>query len=164
MSEQGDQHAAPDPLSARQGYDVNEPKMALVAASGGAIMVLLILVILAVQFYFDRVEQQLVFVRVAEPVAQDLKDLRHREDSELHSYEYIDRAKGVVRVPIERAMTLLAREYADGKVAYPTKPTPVKSAADLAAPPATPAAAGAPPAAAPQGVANAPAGAPGPKK
>jgi hypothetical protein len=31
----------------------------------------------------------------------------------------------VVRIPVERGMELLAREAAEGKLKYPTKPTPV---------------------------------------
>jgi hypothetical protein len=39
--------------------------------------------------------------------AEDLKDFRTREDSELNSYGWIDRTAGVVRVPVDRAMDLL---------------------------------------------------------
>jgi hypothetical protein len=37
---------------------------------------------------------------------QDLRDLRAQEDAVLHSYGWVDRNAGVVRVPIERAMEL----------------------------------------------------------
>ncbi len=38
---------------------------------------------------------------------QDLKALRARDDAELHTYAWIDRNTGAVRIPIERAMELL---------------------------------------------------------
>jgi hypothetical protein len=38
----------------------------------------------------------------------DLKDLRTYEDSELHKYEWLDRQQGIVTIPIERAMELIA--------------------------------------------------------
>lgn len=38
----------------------------------------------------------------------DLLALRAREDAELGSYAWIDRDKGLVRIPIERAMELVA--------------------------------------------------------
>jgi hypothetical protein len=39
----------------------------------------------------------------------DLVALRRREDSELESYGWIDRKSGMVRIPIDRAMDLLAQ-------------------------------------------------------
>ena len=89
------------------GYEKSEPRVGLVAAVFGAIVVGLILVVLGVQAIYDRVLQQQIYVKVLEPVSEDLKDLRAREDEQLHSYRYIDRASGAVRIPIERAMELL---------------------------------------------------------
>lgn len=39
----------------------------------------------------------------------DLKEFRAREDAELSSYGWIDRTTGVVRIPVERAMELVAQ-------------------------------------------------------
>ncbi len=41
---------------------------------------------------------------------EDLRDLRAREDAILHDYGWIDREKGIVRIPIERAMELLVQK------------------------------------------------------
>jgi hypothetical protein len=38
----------------------------------------------------------------------DLRDMRAAEDQLLHHYSWVDRDKGVVRLPIERAMDVLA--------------------------------------------------------
>src|SRR5687767_2746859 len=38
---------------------------------------------------------------------QDFNDLRAREDQVLSSYGWVDKDKGVVRIPIERAMQLI---------------------------------------------------------
>ncbi len=48
--------------------------------------------------------------RIQASPAADLQDLRAHEDSELQSYGWIDKQKGVVRIPIERAMELVARQ------------------------------------------------------
>jgi hypothetical protein len=40
----------------------------------------------------------------------DLQEFRKAEDAKLNSYQYIDKDKGVVRIPIERAMQLMAEE------------------------------------------------------
>jgi hypothetical protein len=94
---------------------MSEPRMGLVAAVFGAIVVGLILVVLGIQAIYDRVLEQQIYVKVLEPVSEDLKDLRAREDEQLHSYRYIDRAAGTVRIPIERAMELLEKESAESR-------------------------------------------------
>lgn len=43
---------------------------------------------------------------------RNLATFRQREDAQLHSYGWIDRQAGIVHIPIERAMDLLAE---DGK-------------------------------------------------
>jgi hypothetical protein len=46
--------------------------------------------------------------------AGDLRQLRERERSQLTEYGWVDRERGVVRVPIERAMDLLAKQRGAG--------------------------------------------------
>lgn len=41
---------------------------------------------------------------------QDLRAMRAAEDSLLHSYGWVDREKGIVRVPVERGVEMLLRE------------------------------------------------------
>ncbi|MDB6111506.1 MAG: hypothetical protein JWR69_3256 [Pedosphaera sp.] len=40
----------------------------------------------------------------------DLAELRTREDAELNSYGWIDRTSGVVRIPIDRAIDIIAQK------------------------------------------------------
>ncbi len=40
----------------------------------------------------------------------ELQSLRKDEEAKLSSYQYIDKDKGVVRIPVERAMQVLAEE------------------------------------------------------
>jgi len=82
----------------------------MIAALGGVMVIALVAVIAGVQVYFDHVREQQVFVKQLAPVSADLKALHAREDNALHSYGYIDRAKGTVRLPIERAMELVVQE------------------------------------------------------
>jgi hypothetical protein len=60
----------------------------------------------------------------------DLVALRSREEDELNTYAWIDRRAGVVRIPIERAMDLVA---AHGLPVTPTNapPTAGKSSLEL---------------------------------
>jgi hypothetical protein len=111
---------------AGQGFDRSEPNVRLIAIFGAGTLALLVVSVLALQYYYDRVLEEQVFVKVQEPVAQTLVDLRAREDEELHSYRYLDREKGTVRLPIERAMELLANEAAQGKLKYAQRAAPVE--------------------------------------
>ena len=47
------------------------------------------------------------FPRLQVSPPADLETFREREESELHSYGWINRTAGVVRIPIERAMELV---------------------------------------------------------
>lgn len=53
---------------------------------------------------------------------QDLADLHEREDLLLNYYSWIDRSKGTVRIPIERAMELIAQR------GLPVAPAPEQQA------------------------------------
>lgn len=108
------------------GYDGEEPKSRFVGLFMAGAVLALIAMLLGLQAYYDRVKEQQVYVKQLAPVDDDLRNLRAREESELHSYRFIDRSRGTVRLPIGRAMELFAREAAAGKFAYPTQPAPVK--------------------------------------
>ena len=51
--------------------------------------------------------------------AQDMRDLRGDEEKILHQYAWIDPDKGIVRIPVERAMDLTAQR---GLPATPAQP------------------------------------------
>ncbi|HVX67073.1 MAG TPA: hypothetical protein VHA11_10745 [Bryobacteraceae bacterium] len=97
------------------GFETSEPRAGLIAALGGAIMILLVVSIAGVQVYYDHVRDQQVFIKQLEPVSEDLKALHAREDNDLHAYRFLDRAKGTVRLPIERAMELVVQEAHEKK-------------------------------------------------
>lgn len=40
----------------------------------------------------------------------DLQNLRKAEDAKLGGYQYLDKDKGVIRIPVERAIQLMAEE------------------------------------------------------
>jgi len=92
------------------GFETTDPRSGAIALVGAATVILLVLIILGVQAYYDHARDQQIFVKQLQPVSEDLKALRAREDADLNSYRYIDRAKGAVRLPINRAMDLLIEE------------------------------------------------------
>jgi len=107
-------------------FDRSEPNVRFIALFGAATLALLAVVIFGIQSYFDRLLEREVYVKVLAPESQALKDLRAREDEALHSYRYIDREKGMVRLPIDRAMQLLLEDDARGRLKYPQRPARVE--------------------------------------
>lgn len=133
-------------IQAETGYDKQEPKAGIIAGLTVATFVALIAVILGVQAYFDNAREAQIFREQQAPIADDLKNLRNAEDEALNSYKVIDKQNKVVQIPIKRAMELVAKEAAEGKLQYAQKTYPVKLA-NAAAPvsgSATPAPAAAP--------------------
>jgi hypothetical protein len=119
--------AGTDLMQVETGYDKQEPKAGLIAGLTLATFVALIAVILGVQAYFERVREEQIYKEQLAPVSDELKNLRNSEDEVLSSYKVIDKQTGVVRIPVKRAMELIAKEAAEGKPQYAQKTYPVKT-------------------------------------
>lgn len=136
-----------DVVKTETDFDRGEPHALFITAFGLAALLGLTVTVLGVQSYFDHMRAHEMYEKVLVPVSSDLRNLHVQEDEELNSYKYIDRSKGVVQIPISRAIALIASEAAAGKLHYFQKQTPVKlpgAPEPAAAPAGTPAAPGAP--------------------
>lgn len=142
ISPAGSEHPAP------YGH---EPESASVSGTVAAIISLAILIalIMTVVYWFmgevrqhrmvppeytrprTQVQQPSLSVQDWTDPGQALEQLRQREYTRLHNYEWIDRAAGRVQIPITRAMELLA-----GGAKLPSAPS-TAPAGGPAAPPAT---------------------------
>jgi hypothetical protein len=60
--------------------------------------------------------------RLQESPRQDLKAMRTREDIELNSYSWVDKTKGTVTIPIERAIQILVQRGIPPQKASPNLP------------------------------------------
>jgi hypothetical protein len=54
-----------------------------------------------------KIPERETFPRLQISPSDDLRTLREREDTDLNTYGWVDRSRGVVRIPINRAMDLL---------------------------------------------------------
>jgi hypothetical protein len=82
----------------------------------------------------------------AEAREKKLNDARNAATQELNSYAWVDKGKGVARIPIDRAMQLTLRDLASKK---PEPANPIAAPAEAAAPAASPPAPAVSPAASP---------------
>lgn len=125
------------------GFDTGEVDHTSVVLFGVVIVGIIVAVFIGVTIFWDK----FLIGRYKEVVEgspnQQLEQLRAREHKLLDGYSYTDKAKGQVRIPLQRAKELLLAEVAAGKQTYNTKDS--AKAADPAAV-AAPAAAAATPA------------------
>ena len=74
-----------------------------------SIIVVVVAVILTNEL-FIATREELVEEMVLRPESAALRDLRAREAALLFSYDVVDSAGGIYRIPIDRAMKLMAEE------------------------------------------------------
>jgi hypothetical protein len=129
MSEEQIRHADP-----KEGFDHTEPQSKAILFFGIGSVALLILTIVALQQYFDKIWQEAVYEKVLAPPSEQLKDLHYREDWFLTHYSFTDKKSGVVRIPLDQAMDAFVKEAAQGKLFYPAKNTLPKKEEPAAAP------------------------------
>src|SRR6266704_4082818 len=72
----------------------------------------------------------------AEAREKKLNDARNAATQELNSYAWVDKGKGIARIPIDRAMQLSLRDLASKK---PAPANPIETPAPTPAPAASPA-------------------------
>ena len=71
----------------------------------------------------------------AEAREKKLNDARNAATRELNSYAWVDKGKGIARIPIDRAVQLTVRDLASKK---PTAANPIATPAEAAAPAGSP--------------------------
>jgi hypothetical protein len=129
MSENEIRHA-----DAKEGFDHTEPQSKAIVGFAIGSVLLLILTIVALQQYFDKIWEEAVYEKVLAPPSEQLKDLHYREDWYLTHYSFTDKKTGIVRIPLSEAMDKFVAEAAQGKLFYPAKNTLPKKEEPEAAP------------------------------
>jgi hypothetical protein len=120
-----------------EGFDRSEPKTGAIWAFTIGSVLVLILVIGALQQYFEKIWNDAVYEKILAPKSPELQTVRARDDWDLTHYMYLHKETGQVRIPLERAQELFMKEVAAGKPFYPGKPTvPKKEEPDTSATPA----------------------------
>src|ERR1700685_4428160 len=109
--------------SAKEGFDHTEPQSGAIVGFAIGSVVLLIVMILALQSYFNHIWEEAVYEKVLAPPSQQLIDLHNREDWNQAHYGYSDKASGAVRIPVDRAAELFKEELKSGTLFYPAKNT-----------------------------------------
>jgi hypothetical protein len=145
MAGNNHQHDAPPPGATQEEKDVNALAVGLFGVCLAVLCVVTVILLIGLFRYFrDREAASQVPAEApaaemrglpAEPTLQvhpqqDLKQMRAQEDQILGSYGWVDREKGIVRLPIGRAMELLAQR----NLPYRQGPAPDSAAAAVSVP------------------------------
>lgn len=119
-------------MSDRVEHDeLNTPAIVTV---GIVASVVVFAVIVALQAWFAQAQRAEHQLKVVAPRSEELAGVVAEQQTQLHTYRWVDRQNGVVAIPIERAMELVAREHQSASpAARAAAPAP---AAVPAAPPA----------------------------
>lgn len=131
--------------AADAGFDADEPNIKGLFLFLVATVALFIVVAVGVTYYFNYAYGQVEQQQLLGMPSEQLAELRAREAWNLTHYGYLDKAKGQVRLPINRAMELITSEAASGKPKYPQvdqAPKKVEPAPASGAPAAAPVASG----------------------
>lgn len=120
-----------------EGFDRTEPKTGPIWAFTVGSVLVLVLVIAALQQYFDKIWNDAIYRKILAPASPELQTVRARDDWDLTHYMYLHKETGQVRIPLAQAQELFMKEVAGGKPFYPGKPTvPKKEEPDTSATPA----------------------------
>lgn len=107
---------SPDPHEPlKAGYEKKDANLKGVLIVTLLSILFVVLAIVALQNFFVATEEQIVNQVVLQPESAALRELRARETDQLSSYAVLDSARGIYRIPIDRAMKLLADEDYDKK-------------------------------------------------
>ena len=103
-------HSGPGP---EPGYETRDASaIPLLTFGVGLIVALVVVELLMLGFYrlFMSERPKPIQERAETNIYEQLRDLRRDEDATLSSYGWVDRKAGVVRIPIDRAIDLVAEK------------------------------------------------------
>ncbi len=96
---------------ANNGYEKRDVNVNKIVAFTIISLLVLGAIIVGLNEYFQHYNLQLQYTRVLNKKSNELQELRAREEKMLSTYELLDYTKGIYRIPVDRAMKLMADEY-----------------------------------------------------
>jgi len=92
------------------GYEKKDVSISKVVITIVISVISLAVILLLLNSYFAASTEEQIFNAVLKPESAALRELRAREEETLNSYGRLDSAAGIYRIPIDRAMQLMADE------------------------------------------------------
>ncbi len=121
-------HQPPDlPHSDPTRNDVNTATLAVLGTLGGLLTFAIIVLVTVV---FNQVQNREEYAKQVNYQPQQIADLVHDQLGRLTEVRWVDRQKGIVAIPIDRAMVAVVNEIRGGTWKAPQGPPPDQPAAD----------------------------------
>ncbi|MCL4191134.1 MAG: hypothetical protein KJZ87_05275 [Thermoguttaceae bacterium] len=121
-------HQPPDlPHSDPTRNDVNTATLAVLGTLGGLLTFAIIVLVTVV---FNQVQNREEYAKQVNYQPQQIADLVHDQMGRLTEVRWVDRQKGIVTIPIDRAMVAVVNEIREGTWKAPQGPPPDQPAAD----------------------------------
>ena len=95
------------------GYEKRDVNIVMVIGISVFLVSLLVVILVFLMDYFVDTKEQMVYEVQLQPESVELQDLDAADMEELTTYKILDAERGMYRIPIERAMELLAKEASD---------------------------------------------------
>ena len=94
----------------KSGYEKKDVNLKFVIGISLLSIVIFVVIIVFLTDYFISEESKIVYETQLQPESVNLKDLQAEEEEILTTYKILDAEKGIYRIPIERAINLLAEK------------------------------------------------------
>lgn len=94
------------------GYEKQDASVKAVALTTLVSLLMLGLASVALWDFYVSTRERVVFEQELKPTSQQLIELHKLEDSVLTTYQFVDSTTGIYRIPINRAIELMAAESA----------------------------------------------------
>jgi len=98
------------------GYEKKDVKALTIIGAAVAIIVFLVVVIIILNDYFVAAKEEMVYNVFLKPESSEIRDIRARETEILTTFKVLDAGKGIYRIPIDRAMQLIAEEHFQDRI------------------------------------------------
>lgn len=92
------------------GYDKRDINLRVTFMVGAVVVLVIAVILVILNDVFVLKKEEMMYDYVLRPESAPLRDLRARETEVLTTYKLLDPVKAVYRIPISRAMQLMADE------------------------------------------------------
>jgi hypothetical protein len=94
----------------KSGYETRDVNILKIVGVGLVSVVLLAIILIALREFFIATTKKQYYEVVLKPESEALKKSRERENEILSSYKVIDQEKGIYRIPIDSAISIMVDE------------------------------------------------------
>jgi len=92
------------------GYEKSDVNLLKVVIYGAVGVIAVVIILIFLLDYFTAVKEEVVYNKILQPESVALRELQAKETEILNNYALLDSSTGAYRIPVDRAMELIADE------------------------------------------------------